>query len=52
LYARARRGEIANFTGIDSQYEPPECPDARVDTVAFNAEECADEVLRLLDIAS
>jgi adenylyl-sulfate kinase len=51
LYARARRGEIVNFTGIDSKYEPPECPDARLDTVAFNAEECADEVLRLLDIA-
>jgi adenylylsulfate kinase-like enzyme len=52
LYARARRGEIVNFTGIDSQYEPPEYPDARVDTVAFNAEECADAVLRLLNIAS
>jgi bifunctional enzyme CysN/CysC len=51
LYARARRGELVNFTGIDSQYEPPQCPDARVDTVAFNAEECADKVLGLLDIA-
>jgi adenylyl-sulfate kinase len=51
LYARARRGELVNFTGIDSQYEAPESPDARVDTVAFSAEECADEVLRLLDIA-
>jgi bifunctional enzyme CysN/CysC len=51
LYARARRGELVNFTGIDSKYEPPECPDARLDTVAFSAKECADQVLRLLDIA-
>jgi bifunctional enzyme CysN/CysC len=51
LYARARRGELVNFTGIDSKYEPPECPDARLDTVAFSAKECADQVLRLLDVA-
>jgi bifunctional enzyme CysN/CysC len=51
LYLRARRGEILNFTGIDSKYEPPEFPDTRVDTVIFSAEECADQVLRLLHIA-
>ena len=32
LYAKARRGELANFTGIDSPYEPPEHPEMRVDT--------------------
>jgi bifunctional enzyme CysN/CysC len=32
LYKRARRGEIANFTGIDSPYEPPTDPELRIDT--------------------
>ena len=32
LYAKARRGEIKNFTGIDSPYERPEAPDVRIDT--------------------
>jgi bifunctional enzyme CysN/CysC len=49
LYAKARRGEIINFTGIDSRYEPPQMPEVRLDTVAYNAEECVDEVLRILD---
>jgi bifunctional enzyme CysN/CysC len=34
LYARARRGEIANFTGVDSPYEPPESPEVKLDTTA------------------
>lgn len=51
LYARARRGELVNFTGLDSRYEPPEYPDARVDTVRFSAEHCADQVLQLLDVS-
>ena len=50
LYARARRGELVNFTGIDSQYEPPECPEARVDSVSFTAQECADQIIRFLDV--
>ena len=32
LYAKALRGEIKNFTGIDSSYEPPESPELRIDT--------------------
>jgi bifunctional enzyme CysN/CysC len=32
LYARARRGEIRNFTGIDDPYEPPERPELELDT--------------------
>lgn len=51
LYAKARRGELANFTGISSEYEAPEYPDARLDTVRFCAEECAERVMRLLEIA-
>jgi bifunctional enzyme CysN/CysC len=49
LYARARRGEIANFTGISSPYEPPLNPELRLDTGALSAEEAADLVLALLE---
>ena len=45
LYAKARRGELANFTGIDSPYEPPEHPEVRVDTSEMTAEEAADAVI-------
>ncbi|MDV6011677.1 adenylyl-sulfate kinase [Haloechinothrix sp. LS1_15] len=48
LYARARRGELANFTGIDSPYEPPERPEIRLDTTALTAEQAAEEVLARL----
>jgi bifunctional enzyme CysN/CysC len=49
LYAKARRGELANFTGIDSAYEPPEAPEIRLDTVAKSPDECVDHVLLYLD---
>src|SRR5258708_39662276 len=45
LYAKARRGELVNFTGIDSDYEPPEAPEIRLDTVAKSPDECVDLVL-------
>jgi adenylylsulfate kinase len=45
LYARARRGEIRNFTGIDDPYEPPEHPELTLDTQAFTVEECVAQVL-------
>ncbi len=48
LYAKARRGELANFTGIDSQYEPPEAPEIRVDTIAHTAEDCVEMILSFL----
>lgn len=48
LYARARRGEIQNFTGIDSPYEPPEAPEIRIDTTRTSAEEAAERVLEEL----
>jgi bifunctional enzyme CysN/CysC len=48
LYAKARRGEIKNFTGIDSVYEVPQSPDISLDTVAASATECAERVLREL----
>ena len=50
LYAKARRGEIPNFTGIDSGYEAPERADIHLDGAHRSAEELADDVLRKLDI--
>ncbi len=48
LYRRARRGELANVTGIDSPYEPPESPELRLDTSRLSPDEAADRVLALL----
>ena len=45
LYAKARRGELVNFTGIDSPYEPPEAPEVRIDTAVTSAEAAADEII-------
>src|SRR5256885_62016 len=45
LYARARRGEIRNFTGIDDPYEPPERPELTLDTSALSVEQCVAKVL-------
>ena len=45
LYKKARRGELANFTGIDSPYEAPESPELRVDTASCSAREASDLVL-------
>jgi bifunctional enzyme CysN/CysC len=45
LYRKARRGEIKNFTGIDSPYEAPEAPEIRVDTAALDPEDAAQEIL-------
>jgi bifunctional enzyme CysN/CysC len=49
LYAKARRGELVNFTGIDSEYQSPMSPEVRLDTVAHSAEECVDRILLVLD---
>ncbi len=49
LYAKARRGELLHFTGIDSAYEPPEAPEIHLDTGATNPEECVDRILLYLD---
>jgi bifunctional enzyme CysN/CysC len=48
LYAKARRGELANFTGIDSPYEAPEHPEVHVDSGAMSPEEAADLVIERL----
>jgi len=49
LYRKARRGELKNFTGIDSPYEVPERADVRVDTTRLTPEEAADMVIRQLE---
>ncbi|GAA3647213.1 sulfate adenylyltransferase subunit CysN [Lentzea roselyniae] len=48
LYARARRGELTNFTGIDSPYEPPENPEVRLDTTELSPEQAAEVVVARL----
>ena len=48
LYKKARRGELKNFTGIDSPYEAPEHAELRIDTTDVSAEEAAERVVRLL----
>ncbi|MFZ2990841.1 sulfate adenylyltransferase subunit CysN [Ideonella sp.] len=48
LYKKARRGEIANFTGISSPYETPENPELRVNTASTSAEQAADLVIAKL----
>ncbi len=46
LYRKARRGEIANFTGIDSPYEPPESPDLVIDGRGGEPEFAVEELVR------
>jgi adenylylsulfate kinase len=45
LYARARRGELRNFTGIDDPYEPPVNPELTLDTQSATIEQCVRQVL-------
>ena len=48
LYAKARAGELKNFTGIDSPYEPPENADIRIDTTAMSPEQACDAIVAAL----
>lgn len=48
LYKKARRGELKNFTGIDSPYEAPENPELRIDTTHTTPEAAADIVVAFL----
>jgi bifunctional enzyme CysN/CysC len=51
LYAKARRGELKNFTGIDSPYERPENPEIRIDTSTTTSEQAAERIIAALDKA-
>ncbi|MBX2858898.1 MAG: sulfate adenylyltransferase subunit CysN [Cellvibrionaceae bacterium] len=48
LYAKARAGEIKNFTGIDSPYEAPQKPDIVVDTATLGVDEVVNHLIRKL----
>jgi bifunctional enzyme CysN/CysC len=48
LYKKARAGQLKNFTGIDSPYEPPENPDICVNTVEMSPAEAAEHIVRQL----
>lgn len=48
LYARARKGELRDFTGIDSPYEEPLNPELRIDTDKLTAKEAVSEILEYL----
>jgi sulfate adenylyltransferase len=48
LYAKARAGEIPEFTGISDPYEPPTDADVVIDTTGRTVDECVDEVYRTL----
>ncbi|WP_145275358.1 sulfate adenylyltransferase subunit CysN [Prescottella equi] len=48
LYRKARRGELANFTGVDSPYETPTSPDVRIDTTELTPEHAADRIVEVL----
>jgi bifunctional enzyme CysN/CysC len=49
LYAKARRGELKNFTGIDSPYEPPEAPEAHVRAHNVDPQICIEQIHRILE---
>ncbi|MTH62846.1 sulfate adenylyltransferase subunit CysN [Paracoccus shanxieyensis] len=48
LYAKARSGQLKNFTGIDSPYEEPASPELRIDTTQMTVEEAADLIIARL----
>lgn len=48
LYQKARRGELKNFTGIDSPYEPPVTPELHIDTQRESAEAAAERIVEAL----
>ncbi len=52
LYAKARSGQLKNFTGIDSPYEAPENPEITVDTLKLSPEEAAQQIVDWLEGAN
>ncbi|KQO09288.1 sulfate adenylyltransferase subunit CysN [Sphingomonas sp. Leaf242] len=48
LYAKARAGKLANFTGIDSPYEAPANPEIRIDTTGMTPDQAADAIVAML----
>jgi len=50
LYRKARAGQLANFTGVDSPYEEPEAADIRIDTTMMDPEAAANLIVSKLDV--
>jgi bifunctional enzyme CysN/CysC len=48
LYKKARAGQLKNFTGIDSPYEPPQHPDIHIDTMHVSPEAAADAIVEFV----
>jgi bifunctional enzyme CysN/CysC len=48
LYKKARRGELQNFTGLDSPYEPPEKPELTLDALNEKADDLADRIIAFM----
>ena len=48
-YARARRGEITGFTGIDGSYEAPQAAELCLDTEGVAVQDCVERILTLID---
>jgi len=49
LYAKARKGEIKNFTGIDSPFEEPDNPDLLLKTDKFSLDECREKLIKYVE---
>ena len=48
LYAKARSGQLKNFTGIDSPYEAPEAPEIHIDTTVMSIDDAAEQIVKQL----
>ena len=48
LYAKARKGELKNFTGIDSLYEPPAKPEVQLEAALLTPNKCVDKLMTYL----
>jgi bifunctional enzyme CysN/CysC len=48
LYAKARSGQLANFTGINSPYEYPEAPNVYIDTTKMDVNQAAEKIIKFL----
>ncbi len=51
LYKKARNGEISDFTGISSPYEPPTSPEIHIKTSEHSVEECVGQIIQYLERA-
>ncbi|MDH3256846.1 MAG: adenylyl-sulfate kinase [Nitrospinota bacterium] len=51
LYKKARNGDITDFTGISSPYEPPESPEIHIKTSEHSVEDCVEQIIHFLEQA-